>query len=360
LSRKYDAARRLAREVSSAELSQGAGWTIALIWYWLDAIADEAFQDFKRTRLSPHGVSHRRDLIVVPNSHDEEHRRVSPKNPGTTTSCAYPERNLRARARGVFIGKREMSSQPPNAGAVKEQRPDARAALNARRNHLLAMLPPAKLKALSPDLEQVYLTRGTCLYESGESLSHVYFPTRGIVSLGYAAANGETAEFAVVGPEGVVGVEAFLGSEKSGHRAVVQTMCTAYRMRVAVARSTFAEGGALQDVVLKYALGLLLHISQTSLCNLHHSLEQRLCRSLLQGVDRVGSNTLPMTQDVVAGLVGARRQGISEAMHKLRDRGLIAYERGSITVLDRAGVLASACECYAAVQAHLERLMGAL
>jgi CRP-like cAMP-binding protein len=216
----------------------------------------------------------------------------------------------------------------------------------------------SQFEALKPHLDKVYLARGTCLYESGHSLSHVYFPTRGIVSLGYTAANGDTAELVVVGPEGVVGVEAFLGSEEAGHRAVVQTMFVAYRMGVSMARSRFAEGGALQQTVLKYALGLLLHISQTSICNLHHSLEQRLCRALLQGVDRVPSNTLPMTQDVLAGLVGARRQGISEAVQKLRDGRLITSERGSITVLDRAGVLARACECYAVVQTHLERLLG--
>ena len=250
-----------------------------------------------------------------------------------------------------------MSWPSSKAGDYEQRRPGARSPASLGRNYLLAILPPAQLQALSPHLEQVYLTRGTCLYEAGNPLNYIYFPTRGIVSLGYATANGETAELAVVGPEGVIGVEAFLGSEKSGHRAVVQTMCTAYRMRVSVAQARFAEGGALQNVVLKYALGLLLHISQTSLCNLHHSLEQRLCRSLLQGVERVASNTLPMTQDVLAALVGARRQGISEAVQKLRDRGLIACERGSITVLDRGGLLACACECYAVVHAHMERLL---
>ena len=219
------------------------------------------------------------------------------------------------------------------------------------RNHLLAMLPPAKLKALSPHLEPVYLPRGTCLHESGESLSYVHFPTRGIVSLGYATANGETAEIRrrrARRRDRRRGISRF-GEIRPSDRGSDDVR------RVSHARQRGPLGlrrrrSALQRAVLKYALDLLLHISQTSLCNLHHSLEQRLCRSLLQGVDRVGSNTLPMTQDVVAGLVGARRQGISEALHKLRDRGLIAYERGSITVLDRAGVLASACECYAAVQ----------
>jgi CRP-like cAMP-binding protein len=258
---------------------------------------------------------------------------------------------------GAFTATGKMSGQPSNAGRFEQRRPAARPPASLERNFLLAILPPAQLQALAPQLEHVYLTRGTCLYEAGDALGYVFFPTRGIVSLGYATAIGETGELAVVGPEGVIGVEAFLGSERSGHRAVVQTTCAAYRMRVGVARARFAEGGALQSVVLKYSLGLLLHISQTSLCNLHHSLEQRLCRSLLQGVDRVASNTLPMTQDVLAGLVGARRQGISEAVQKLRDRGLIAYERGSITVLDRSGLLACACECYGAVQAHIERLL---
>jgi CRP-like cAMP-binding protein len=251
-----------------------------------------------------------------------------------------------------------MSTLPAHAGAVDEHRPGERSPASAQRNQLLALLPPAQLAALSPHLEQVYLTRGTRLHEAGHLLSHVYFPTRGIVSLGYATANGETAELAMVGPEGVLGVEAFLGSEKSGHRAVVQTMCVAYRMRLGVARSKFAEGGVLQQAVLRYSLGLLLHISQISICNLHHTLEQRLCRSLLQSVDRVASDTLPMTQEVLAGLVGARRQGISEAVQRLRDRGVISGGRGSITVVDRAGLLTRTCECYAVVKSHIEQLLG--
>ena len=242
--------------------------------------------------------------------------------------------------------------------AFGRQRPEAQTALSPRRNHLLAALPGAQLDALVPDLEPVYLARGTCLYDSGHPLGHVYFPMRGIVSLGYAAANGDTAALALVGHEGVIGVEAFLGSEKSSHRAVAQTMLAAYRLRVGVARSRFAEGGAFQQALLKYALSLLLHMSQTSICNLYHSLEQRLCRSLLQGVDRVASDTLLITQDVLADLVGARRQGISEAVQKLRDRGLVGCGRGSITVLDRAGLLGRACECYAVVRTHVERLLG--
>ena len=243
-------------------------------------------------------------------------------------------------------------------GAFGHHRTQGRVAAPLGQNHLLAVLPSVQLEALLRHLEPVYLERGTCLYETGQPLGHVYFLTRGIVSLGCAATNGDTTELALVGPEGVIGVEAFLGSDESGHRAVARTLCTGYSLRVSVARARFAEGGALQQALLKYARGLLLDISQTSICNLHHSLEQRLCRSLLQGVDRIGSNTLPMTQDVLADVVGAWRQGVSETVQKLRDRRLISCGRGSITVLDRAGLLARACECYVAVRLQTQRLQG--
>ncbi len=248
------------------------------------------------------------------------------------------------------------------AGGERErsehQRRQERAGLSPAANDLLASLPGAQLDALLPHLEPVYLPKGACLCELGRPLTHVYFPVRGIVSLGYAAPNGDTTELALVGRDGVIGVEAFLGSETSSHRASVQTTCTAYRLPVKVARSKFAEGGALQQALLKYALALMLHVSQTSICNLHHPLEQRLGRSLLQAVDRSSSSTLLMTQEVLASLVGARRQGVSEAVQKLRDRGLIACHRGGITVLDPNGLLGSACECYTVVKAHIQRLAG--
>ena len=233
-----------------------------------------------------------------------------------------------------------------------------RAGLSPAANHLLASLPGPQLDALLPYCEPVYLAKGACLCELGRPLTHVYFPVRGIVSLGYAAANGDTAELALVGREGVIGVEAFLGAQTSSHRASVQTMCTAYRLPVKVARSRFAEGGALQQALLKYALTLMLHVSQTSICNLHHPLEQRLGRSLLQAADRSSSSTLFMTQEVLANLVGARRQGISEAVQRLRDRGLIACHRGGVTVLDPKGLLGTSCECYTVVKAHIQQLLG--
>ncbi len=212
-------------------------------------------------------------------------------------------------------------------------------------NGLLAELfSPAEAAAL-PE-RPTYLSRGERLWEAGNPLTHVYFPLRGVVSLGYADENGDGAHLAFVGCEGLVGVEAFLGAEKANYRALVQLAGAAYRLPLAALRRLLAQGGKSPAPLLKYALALMLEISRTSVCNLRHSVEQRLCRSLLQSADRLASGTLPMTQDEVADLVGARRQGVSEAAQKLRDLGLIAQGRGSITVLDRPGLIARACECY--------------
>jgi CRP-like cAMP-binding protein len=212
-------------------------------------------------------------------------------------------------------------------------------------NRLLAELFP---RADGPLLAErpAYLTRGECLWEAGTRLTHVYFPVRGMVSLGYAGEDGDTAHLAFVGCEGVVGVEAFLGAEKSGYRALVQLGGAAYRLSLASLRGMLTDEPPLQAPLLEYALALMLDISRTSVCNLRHSVEQRLCRSLLESADHLASSTLPMTQDEVAALVGARRQGVSEAAQTLRDLGLIASGRGSITVLDRAGLVARACDCY--------------
>ena len=215
---------------------------------------------------------------------------------------------------------------------------------------LAALLSPEGAAALSE--RPTYLSHGERLWEAGTPLTHVYFPIRGVVSLGYAGESGDTAHLAFVGCEGVVGVEAFLGAEKTSYRALVQVSGAAYRMGLSALWRRLVQGNKRPDALLKYALALMLEISRSSLCNLRHSVEQRLCRALLQGVDRAASSTLPMTQDEVASLVGARRQGVSEAAQKLRDLGLIASGRGSITVLDRAGLIAHACECYEVVKAE--------
>jgi len=221
------------------------------------------------------------------------------------------------------------------------------AALSWADNRLLAaLLSPEDAAALSE--RPTYLSHGERLWEAGTALTHVYFPIRGVVSLGYAGESGDTAHLAFVGWEGVVGVEAFLGAEKTNYRALVQIPGAAYRLGLSALWRRLVQGNKPPDALLKYALALMREISRSSLCNLRHSVEQRLCRSLLQAVDRAASSTLPMTQDEVASLVGARRQGVSEAEQKLRDLGLIASGRGSITVLDRAGLIAHACECYEA------------
>ena len=216
-------------------------------------------------------------------------------------------------------------------------------------NGLLASLPPPARRALLFDAEQVHFTPGTCLLAVGSPLTHAYFPSCGLVSLGSTAANGEAVELALVGNEGMIGVASFMGEPRALHRALVRTFCSAYRVPVRALRARFAEGGPFQEVLLRYAARLITQISRTSICNMHHTLEQRLSRTLLQVLEHRGCETVPMTHDVLAELVGARRQGISEAALKLRALGLIEYARGSICVLDRAALAGRACECYGAL-----------
>jgi CRP-like cAMP-binding protein len=224
-------------------------------------------------------------------------------------------------------------------------------------NALLAALPATELASLQAELRPAYLARGTSVAGQDSAITHVYFPVFGIVSLGHTAASGEAAEVAIVGRDGVTGMEAFLGAENASHRVLAQTACLAYGLPVRTAKSRFADRGVFYRVILEYALDLMLQISHASVCSLHHTLERRLCRALLQSADRLSSGTLPLTQDVLASLVNGRRQGVSEALQALRDQGLIASGRGSIAVLDRAGLLARTCECYHIVQGHRERLL---
>ncbi len=222
-------------------------------------------------------------------------------------------------------------------------------AIPALDNRLLASLPGAAAAALLQDLEPVHLLPGTCLWQTGSALSHAYFPASGVISLGCTTSSGEATELALVGDEGMAGVGSFMGDARAMHRAVARTFCLAYRMPAKDLRARFLEGGPLQNVLLAYALRLLGHISRSSICNLHHSLEQRLCRTLLESAERLHAATLPMTHDTLAELVGARRQGISEAAVKLRALGLIEDERGSIVLLDRCRLAAHACDCYSAM-----------
>ncbi len=226
-----------------------------------------------------------------------------------------------------------------------------------RKNHLLSALPPSDFSRLSAHLERVSLPLGDALYESGDRLSHVYFPTSAIVSLLYVMENGASAEIAVVGNEGIVGIALFMGGETMPNRAVVQSAGTAYRLEGSLLKSEFNRGGALQHLLLRYTLAMLTQMAQTAVCNRHHSVDQQLCRWLLLSLDRLPSNELSMTQELIANMLGVRREGVTEAAGKLQAAGLIHYSRGRITVLDRPGLEARVCECYDVVRKEFLRLL---
>jgi CRP-like cAMP-binding protein len=226
-----------------------------------------------------------------------------------------------------------------------------------KQNRLLASLPEADYRVLQPKLQLVGLPLGASLYESGDSLSHVYFPTRGIVSLLYVTENGDSAELAVIGCEGMVGVSLFMGGETTPNRAVVQAACDAYRLPARDLKAKFAEGGSFQLLMLKFTQALITQVSQTAVCNLHHTVEQQLCRWLLLSLDRLPENEIQMTQELIANMLGVRRQGVTEAAGKLEKRGIIKYVRGLITVSDRAALERRCCECYGVVKRETDRLL---
>lgn len=226
-----------------------------------------------------------------------------------------------------------------------------------RLNRLLAALPADDYARLSPHLELVPLPLGEALYESGSELRHVYFPTTSIVSLLYVMIDGASAEIAVVGNEGVIGVALFMGGETMPNRAVVQSAGHAYRLKGQLLKQEFNRSGVLQHLLLRYTQALLTQMAQTAVCNRHHSLDQQLCRWLLLSLDRLPSNQLVMTQDLIANMLGVRREGVTEAAGNVQKAGLIEYQRGRITVLDRAGLEARACECYGVVKKEFDRLL---
>jgi CRP-like cAMP-binding protein len=225
------------------------------------------------------------------------------------------------------------------------------------RNHLLAVLPKSYSERLYPHLELVPLPLGEALYESGDALNHVYFPTTSIVSLLYVLENGASAEIAVVGNEGIVGIALFMGGETMPNRAVVQSAGQAYRLKGQFLKQEFSRAGALQHLLLRYTLALLSQMAQTAVCNRHHSVDQQLCRWLLLSHDRLPSNELSMTQELIANMLGVRREGVTEAAGKLQSAGLIHYSRGRITVMDRPGLEARVCECYEVVRREFHRLL---
>jgi CRP-like cAMP-binding protein len=231
-------------------------------------------------------------------------------------------------------------------------------AAHARRNHLLASLQAADAARWLDRLEVVELELGQVLYESGRPQSHVYFPTTSIVSLLYVLRDGASAEIAVVGREGVVGIALFMGGETTPSRAVVQSAGGALRMRSADIKAEVTESLDSLHHLLRYTQALITQMTQTAVCNRHHLLDQQLCRWLLLSLDRLEGDDLVMTQELIANMLGVRREGVTEAALKLQKLGLIDYARGHIRVLDRGGLEARTCECYAVVKKEYDRLLG--
>ncbi len=226
-----------------------------------------------------------------------------------------------------------------------------------KQNHLLAALPAADYERLLPQLELLQLPLGWAVYESGSEQGYVYFPTNSIVSLLYVMQDGASAEIAVVGHEGVVGIALFMGGDTTPSRAVVQGAGYAHRLKASVLKGEFDRGGPLQHLLLRYTQALITQMAQTAVCNRHHAIEQQLCRWLLLSLDRLPSKELAMTQELIANMLGVRREGVTEAAGKLQAAGLIHYNRGKITVLDRAKLEAQVCECYAVVKREYDRLL---
>jgi CRP-like cAMP-binding protein len=226
-----------------------------------------------------------------------------------------------------------------------------------KQNHLLNALLTAARERLYPQLESVEMPLGKVLYESGDLLRHVYFPTDSIVSLLYVMADGSSAEIAVVGNEGLIGVALFMGGETTPSRAIVQSAGHAYRLASKQVKDEFHRNGEMQILLLRYTQALITQMAQTAVCNRHHSVDQQLCRWLLLSLDRLSSNELTMTQELIANMLGVRREGVTEAAGKLQKLGVIHYHRGRITVQDRPKLEQLCCECYAVVKKETDRLL---
>lgn len=224
-------------------------------------------------------------------------------------------------------------------------------------NQLLGALPDADLKRWLPDLELTELPLGKVLYESGGVEKDVYFPTSGIISLLYVMKNGDAAEIAVIGNEGIVGISLFMGGNSTPSRAVVQSAGKGFRLKAQIMKDDFDRFGPVTHLLLRYTQALITQISQTAVCNRHHSLDEQLCRWLLLSLDRLPGSELVMTQELIANMLGVRRQGVTEGALRLQEAGLIRYSRGRITVLNRKGLEMRVCECYAVVKDEYERLL---
>jgi CRP-like cAMP-binding protein len=225
-------------------------------------------------------------------------------------------------------------------------------------NRLLAALPPDERGRIEPHLSLVSMPLGQVVYESGDHLSHVYLPTTAIISMLYVMENGASAEIAVVGRDGLLGVALFMGGETMPNRAIVQSAGEAFRLSGQVVKDEFARGGAIQRLFLRYTQALITQMAQTAVCNRHHSISQQFCRWLLLSLDRLESNDVHMTQELIANMLGVRRAGVTETARKLQDDGVIRYTRGLIEVLNRRALEAQVCECYKVVKRESDRLLG--
>jgi CRP-like cAMP-binding protein len=247
-----------------------------------------------------------------------------------------------------------------NAAAMPSLGGDAQAIApkaNPHQNHLLNALPASDYDRLAPHLELWALELGAVLYEPGRAMRYVYFPTTAIVSMLYVMEDGASAEIAIVGNEGLLGISLFMGGETTPSRAVVQSAGYGYRMKAPLLKSEFERYGTLMHLLLRYTQALITQMAQTAVCNRHHTVDQQLCRWLLLSLDRLASNELTMTQELIANMLGVRREGVTEAAGKLQDAGLVEYRRGKITVLDRPRLEARSCECYEVVRKEFDRLL---
>jgi CRP-like cAMP-binding protein len=228
---------------------------------------------------------------------------------------------------------------------------------SSKQNHLLAALPATDYARLLPDLEPVAMPLGWVVYESGGHMGYVYFPITCIVSLLYVMESGASAEIAIAGNEGLVGIALFMGGESTPSRAVVQSAGEGYRLKASVLKKEFALGGPLQHLALRYTQALITQMAQTAVCNRHHSVDQQLCRWLLLSMDRLPGNELRMTQELIANMLGVRREGVTAAAGNLLAAGVIHYSRGHITILDRTKLEQRVCECYGVVKTEFDRLL---
>jgi CRP-like cAMP-binding protein len=248
-------------------------------------------------------------------------------------------------------------AKAPFSSREERLRRAAPAIHSPHQNHLLDALPAADYDRIASHLELITMKLGDVLYESGAKLRYVYFPTTCIVSLLYVMEDGASAEIAIVGNEGILGISLFMGGDTTPSRALVQSAGHAFRLRAELLKDEFGRFGPTMHLLLRYTQALITQMAQTAVCNRHHSVDQQLCRWLLLSLDRLQSNRLSMTQELIANMLGVRREGVTDAAGKLQDAGLISYRRGAITVVDRPGLEAKACECYQVVKTEFDRLL---